>query len=163
VSSTSERQGAGGERQGADGGALVSHPRLRKDVSVDHKSLAEVPYEYAAVAPSGATLFTAGACPLDQAGRVVAPGDHGAQAERAVDNLLAVLEGHGAGPADLVKTTVFVVGARPDLVAVWGVVAARLRPHRPPSTLLGVTALGYPDQLVEIEGIAALPRSARPR
>jgi enamine deaminase RidA (YjgF/YER057c/UK114 family) len=28
--------------------------------------------------------------------------------------------------------------------------------HDPPSTLLGVTALGYPDQLVEVEAIAAL-------
>jgi enamine deaminase RidA (YjgF/YER057c/UK114 family) len=126
-------------------------------VGVDYEGLAEVPYRYATVAPGGATLFTAGACPLDEAGRVVAPGDHAAQAEKAVDNLLAVLSGHRAGPADLVKTTVYVVGARPDLVTVWDVVAARLAPHRPPSTLLGVTVLGYPDQLVEIEGIAALP------
>ena len=124
---------------------------------MDYDSLAEVPYGYAAVAPGGATLFTAGACPLDETGTVVAPSDHRAQAERAVDNLLAVLGGHRAGPANLVKTTVYVVGARPDLVAVWDVVAARLAPHRPPSTLLGVTVLGYPDQLVEIEGIAALP------
>jgi enamine deaminase RidA (YjgF/YER057c/UK114 family) len=102
-------------------------------------------------------LFTAGACPLDEAGIVVAPGDHCAQAEKTVDNLLAVLGCHGAGPADLVKTTVYVVGVRQDLVAVWDVVSARLAPHRPPSTLLGVSALGYPDQLVEIEGIAALP------
>jgi hypothetical protein len=30
-------------------------------------------------------------------------------------------------------------------------------PHRPPSTLLGVSLLGYPDQLVEIEAVAAAP------
>jgi len=36
-----------------------------------------VPYDYAAVAPAGGLLFTAGACPLDANGRVVAPGDHG--------------------------------------------------------------------------------------
>jgi hypothetical protein len=38
------------------------------------------------------------------------------------------------------------------------VVAAGLAPHRPPSTLPGVRALCYRDQLVEIDGIAAVPR-----
>ena len=102
-------------------------------------------------------LFTAGACPLDVDGTVVAPGDHVGQAERAVDNLLLVLEANGARPAHLVRTTIYVVGSRDDLVAVWDVVSGRLAPHRPPSTLLGVAVLGYADQLVEIDGIAALP------
>ena len=101
-------------------------------------------------------MFTAGACPLDEGGGVVGPGDHRIQADKAVDNLLAVLARYRAGPADLVKTTVYVVGTHPDLVAVWDIVAARLEPHRPPSTLVGVAVLGYRDQLVEIEGIAAL-------
>jgi enamine deaminase RidA (YjgF/YER057c/UK114 family) len=117
----------------------------------------DVPYDYAAVAPAGALLFTAGACPLDPTGRVVALGDHVAQASAAVDNLLAVLRDHGADPSHLVRTTVYVVGERDDLAATWHVVAARLAPHRPPSTLLGVTVLGYAGQLVEIDGIAALP------
>ena len=118
---------------------------------------AGVPYAYAAVAPPGSTLFTAGACPLDAGGVVVHPGDHRAQAERAVANLLAVLARSGAGAGDLVRTTVYVVGSREDLGAVWDVVAAGLAPHRPPSTLLGVSVLGYRDQLVEIDGIARLP------
>jgi enamine deaminase RidA (YjgF/YER057c/UK114 family) len=43
---------------------------------------------------------------------------------------------------------------RADLVRVFDVVEARFDPARPPSTLLGVSFLGYPDQLVEIEAIA---------
>jgi hypothetical protein len=35
--------------------------------------------------------------------------------------------------------------------------SAPLRTADAPSTLLGVAALGYPDQLVEIEALAALP------
>jgi enamine deaminase RidA (YjgF/YER057c/UK114 family) len=124
---------------------------------MSYENLAPVPYEYAAVAPAGAILFTAGACPLDSEGQVVSPGDHGAQAERAVDNLLTVLDHHGAGPEHLVRTTLYVVGNRDDLVAVWDAVSARLSPFRPPSTLLGITVLGYQDQLVEIDGVAALP------
>jgi enamine deaminase RidA (YjgF/YER057c/UK114 family) len=120
-----------------------------------------VPYDYAAVAPPGAVVFTAGACPLDPEGRVVAPGDHREQAQVALANLLAVLASHGCSPQDLVRTTVYVVGVREDLAAVWDVVSSRLAPHRPPSTLLGVTVLGYTDQLVEIDGIAAVSGGGR--
>ena len=100
-------------------------------------------------------MFAAGACPLDEAGRVVAPGDHEAQATRAVENLLTALAEHDVGTDALLKTTIFVVAEdQIDLVRVWDVVAARL--GRTPSTLLGVSVLGYPDQLVEIEAIAVV-------
>ena len=111
----------------------------------------DTPYDYSAAA--GGLIFTAGACPLDEEGRVVAPGDRELQAARAVENLLAALAEHSAGPESLVKTTVFVVARdRADLAPVWNVVCTRL--GRAPSTLLGVSLLGYPDQLVEIEAIA---------
>jgi enamine deaminase RidA (YjgF/YER057c/UK114 family) len=116
----------------------------------------QVPYEYGAVAPAGAVLFTAGACPLDADGDVVGLGDHIAQARVALDNLVLALDRYGARLEDLVKTTVYVLGDRNDLVAVWSVIAQGLAPLRPPSTLLGVAALGYSGQLVEIEGIAAV-------
>ena len=116
-----------------------------------------VAYDYGAVAPPGAVLFTAGACPLDADGRVVAPGDHREQARIALANLLTVLSAHDAGPEHLVRTTIYVVGDRNDLVHAWDIISAGLAPFRPPSTLVGVTVLGYPDQLVEIDGIAALP------
>lgn len=109
------------------------------------------PYEYSRTAQG--LLFTAGACPLDHAGHVVAPGDLEAQTDRCVANLLAALSDRGVGPAGLLKTTIFVVARdRLDLVRAWDVAAAQL--GRAPSTLVGVSLLGYPDQLVEIEGIA---------
>jgi enamine deaminase RidA (YjgF/YER057c/UK114 family) len=112
-----------------------------------------VPYEYTATADG--LVFTAGACPLDEEGRIVAPGDLEAQASRTVDNLLEALAEAGVGPGELVKTTIFVVGKeRADLVRAWDVVSARL--GRAPSTLLGVSFLGYPEQLIEIEAIAAV-------
>jgi enamine deaminase RidA (YjgF/YER057c/UK114 family) len=111
----------------------------------------DAPYEYSRA--FGELVFTAGACPLDQEGRVVAPGDHRAQAERVVDNLMAALALQGAGADDLLKTTVYVASnARRELVEVWEVVAPRL--GRAPSTLLGVSVLGYEGQLVEIEAVA---------
>ena len=110
------------------------------------------PYEYSRAAHG--LVFAAGACPLDEDGNVVAPGDRVAQAARAVDNLLAALAEIDVGVESLLKTTVYVVAEeRADLVRVWDVVAARL--GRTPSTLLGVSFLGYPEQLVEIEAVAA--------
>ena len=43
-----------------------------------------------------------------------------------------------------------------DLVAAWEVVEAAFGDHDAPSTLLGVTVLGYRDQLVEIEAVATV-------
>jgi enamine deaminase RidA (YjgF/YER057c/UK114 family) len=121
----------------------------------------DAPYSYAAVAPPGRLVFTAGACPLDPDGIVVGPGDVETQARTTVANLLVALDAAGAGAGDVVKTTVYVVASsRDDLVKVWTVVKAAFEPFAPPSTLLGVALLGYRDQLVEIEAVAlALPPS----
>jgi enamine deaminase RidA (YjgF/YER057c/UK114 family) len=56
-----------------------------------------VPYDYAVVAPAGGVVFTAGACPLDSDGEIVAPGDLEAQAGKCQDNLEAVLTEAGSG------------------------------------------------------------------
>jgi enamine deaminase RidA (YjgF/YER057c/UK114 family) len=118
----------------------------------------KAPYAYAAVAPPGARLvFTAGACPLDAAGETVAPGDVAAQAEQVMQNLRTALHAAGAGLEDVLKTTVYVASTdRKDLVIAWDVVKRHFGSHDAPSTLLGVSVLGYPDQLVEVEAVAAV-------
>jgi enamine deaminase RidA (YjgF/YER057c/UK114 family) len=118
-----------------------------------------VPYAYASVAPPGTLVFTAGACPIDAAENVVGDGDIEAQARQVMANLATALEAAGAGMTDVLKTTVYVASAdRADLVAAWDVIRAAFGQHDAPSTLLGVTVLGYPGQLVEIEAIAARAR-----
>jgi enamine deaminase RidA (YjgF/YER057c/UK114 family) len=114
------------------------------------------PYHYAAVAPPGSRLvFAAGACPLNDAGEVIAPGDYEAQARVAIDNLRVALEAAGSSLEHVLKSTVYVASSdRAQLVRVWRVVEECFAPSRPPSTLLGVAVLGYPDQLVEIEAMA---------
>ena len=116
------------------------------------------PYAYAAVASDIRRLvFTAGACPLDKDGATVAVGDVTGQAEQVMSNLRAALAAAGADLADVVKTTVYVASHdRDDLVAAWDVVSRHFGAHDVPSTLLGVVVLGYRDQLVEVEAIAAL-------
>jgi enamine deaminase RidA (YjgF/YER057c/UK114 family) len=113
------------------------------------------PYAYAAVTDPGRMVFTAGACPLDADGATVAVGDVAGQARQVMANLVTALEGAGAGLTDVLKTTVYVATTdRQDLVAAWDVVRAAFGNHDAPSTLVGVTVLGYPDQLVEVEAVA---------
>jgi enamine deaminase RidA (YjgF/YER057c/UK114 family) len=86
----------------------------------------------------------------------VGAGDHVAQARRVLVNLESQLAAAGAGPADLLKATVGVVTSEcAPLTAVWEVVRASAFDGAA-SMLLGVGALGDPDQLVEIEAIASL-------
>ena len=114
------------------------------------------PYAYAAVAPPGSLIFTAGACPINAEGVVTAPGEYAVQAGQTVANLITALAAAGASLADVLKTTVYVASARQeDLVGVWEVVREAFGAHDAPSTLLGVAVLGYSGQLVEIEAVAA--------
>jgi enamine deaminase RidA (YjgF/YER057c/UK114 family) len=115
-----------------------------------------VPYSYAAIGPSKGTVFTAGACPLDTNGDVVGANDLATQTRQALDNLVVALNAAGCGPEDVVKTTVYVATTDPeDLAVAWHVVEEVFGTSGPPSTLLGVTVLGWPGQRVEIEAVAA--------
>lgn len=124
---------------------------------------ADVPYAYAAVVEPPRTLVvTAGSCPLDADGRVVAVGDVIGQTEQALQNLAVTLTEAGVGLTDVVKTTVHVASPdRVDLATAWAIVARWFGEHDAPSTLLGVAVLGYPDQLVEVEAIAAVADPTR--
>jgi enamine deaminase RidA (YjgF/YER057c/UK114 family) len=119
--------------------------------------LAPTPYAAAAVVESGRLVFAAGACQLDADGRVVAPGDVAEQARAVIRNLTEQLAAAGATLADVVSTRVSVATSdRAELVAAWDVVHAAFADTEPPSTLIGVTVLGYPDQLVEVEAVAVI-------
>jgi len=115
-------------------------------------------YAYAATAPAGSRLiFLAGACPLNADGSTAAVGDYPGQAAKAFENLGTALADAGASVTDVISTRVLVASSRQeDLVAAWEVVRASFGAHDVPSTLLGVTVLGYRDQLVEIEAVAAV-------
>lgn len=124
--------------------------------STSLSSVAE--YAYAATAPADARLiFLAGSCPLNEDDSTAAIGDYAGQAAKAVDNLRTALSDAGASITDVINTRVLVASSnQADLVAAWEVVRDAFGDHDAPSTLMGVTVLGYDDQLVEIEAIAAV-------
>ena len=125
---------------------------------IQSASLASVDYPYASRVPTGMDLiFLAGACPLDKDGKVAHINDYELQAKLCVDNLKQALKDSGASLGNVVYTRVIVATPnRTDLVNTWNMVKREFGGHDVPSTLYGVTVLGYADQLVEIEAIAAI-------
>jgi len=115
-------------------------------------------YAYAATAPADSRLiFLAGACPLNADGSTAAVGDYAGQAAKVIENLQVALVDSGASLTDVISTRVLVASSRQeDLVTAWQVVREAFGEHDVPSTLIGVTVLGYTDQLVEVEAVAAV-------
>ena len=118
-------------------------------------------YSHVTISSPGRLAHFAGQCPLDLAGEVVGvPDDFATQTDQVIANCLAVLRAAGAEPSDVVRSVIYVVS--PDsavLAAVWDRLnASPLAPaFGTASTLLGVAALGFRGQLVEIDLTAALP------
>ena len=74
-----------------------------------------------------------------------------------MENMCVALAEAGASIEDVVCTRVLVASSRQaDLVIAWEVVRDAFGSHDAPSTLMGVTVLGYDDQLVDVEAIAAV-------
>ena len=119
-------------------------------------------YHHVTVVVSGPVAHLAGQCPLDEDEQVVGPGDYDAQVDQIVANALIALGDAGAAPEDVVRSVVYVVSSDSGVLArVWHRFAEET-PLAPAfltaSTLVGVTVLGYRDQLVELDLTAALPR-----
>ena len=71
--------------------------------------------------------------------------------------LTSALAASGAGIGDVITTRVLVASTQQaDLVTAWTVVREAFAAHDVPSTLMGMTVLGYAHQLVEIEAVAAV-------
>lgn len=119
-------------------------------------SLKHAEYADASVVPAGAEIiFLAGACPLDDIGNTVAPGDIAIQTAKALQNMDVALAASGASRDDVAFVRVLVAThASEDLGVAWAAVRHHFGAHQVPATLQGVTVLGYPGQLVEIEPIA---------
>jgi iduronate 2-sulfatase len=101
-------------------------------------------------------IHTAQLLPLDDAGKVVAPGDPTAQVERLVNRLDAVLRDAGSSLPHVAKLNLYL--AREELVAaVQEKLAARFPADRRPAASLVVTALPDAEALVTLDAVALAP------
>ena len=107
----------------------------------------------------GRTIHISGQVAINERGEVVGVGDLQAQTEQAFHNISLALAAVGATFHDVVKTSLFVVGLKPEHVPVIRAVRSRyVSAENPPaSTLVGVSALVGPEWLIEIEAVAVLP------
>lgn len=101
------------------------------------------------------TLFISGQTAMTSDGKPEHDGDMAAQLTLAVDNLESVLAEAGMALSNLVRLNVYTT----DIDALfphYGLLAARLGASgvAPTTTMLGVTRLAVPGQLVELEGTA---------
>lgn len=101
-------------------------------------------------------VICAGQTAMDADGQPQHAGDMRSQVAMALDNLDAVLRGAGMTLANVVRLNLYTT----DVEALFGsidVLGERLGAAgvTPPSTLLGVTRLAFPELMVEIEATAA--------
>ncbi|HLU24687.1 MAG TPA: RidA family protein [Longimicrobiales bacterium] len=101
----------------------------------------------------GNVIHVAGTAPIDDAGRVVAPGDPYLQARRCLEIIIGVLREAGAGPEHVVRTRIYVTAAE-HWEGVGRAHGEVFRDVRPATTLVVVAGLVDPDMVVEIEAEA---------
>ena len=105
---------------------------------------------------SGPLLFIAGQVALDADGNLVGEGDIRAQATQVIENIKAIVEANGGALADIAQGTVYVR----DIEAFNSIsdIRARYFPaDGPASAIVEVSALAWPEFLLEIAAVAALP------
>lgn len=109
------------------------------------------------VTGASTTLYISGQTAMSSDGRPEHDGDLAAQLALSLDNLEGVLAGAGMTLANLVRLTVYTTDVD-DLFQHYGVLAGRLGAAgvAPTTTMLGVTRLAIPGQLVELEGTAVV-------
>jgi len=113
-------------------------------------------FSHISIGPAGRIVHLSGQIGSDNSG-ALADG-LAAQTTQAMDNLIEALTAAGAGPEDLAKITIYIVGwteaMQPELFT--GLAGASTRLPLVPITLLGVQSLFLDAALVEIEAVAVL-------
>ncbi len=112
------------------------------------------------VIAEGRTLYIAGQIAWDKDARIVSP-DFATQFLQTLDNVIAIVREAGGGTEHIVKLLALVTDLdkyRSATKAIGEGWRARMGKHYPAMSLVKVAGLLEPDALVEIEGIAVLPR-----
>jgi len=113
--------------------------------------LSETPgYRYAKRV--GAQLHIAGQVPMNSEGELVGTDPH-SQVKACLANLERLLRCHEFVENDIQRLTLYVVGTQATLSEAWRAVREHFFDKVPPATLIGVAALGYKGQIVEIDAI----------
>jgi len=105
---------------------------------------------------AGPLLWISGQVALDKSGNLVGEGDLRAQAVQVLENIKAILADSNAAMDDIVKVTVYVTDIRTfnDIADI----RERFFPKDgPASVICEVSALAWPEFMIEIEAVAVVP------
>lgn len=118
-------------------------------------------YSHLGIARGVDTVFVAGQVSVDKNGDYVGIGEVRAQTLQAYQNVSDALSTIGLSMADVVKVNAYVVGGQniPEFMKARVEAYAGHYPDGvfPPITLIAVAGLAFPELLVEVECVAALP------
>lgn len=119
-------------------------------------------YAQMSISEGSRIAFIAGQVARDASGRAVGGGDLAAQTEQVYRNLHAAISAAGGAFSNIAKLTIYIVDYEPSKMEALGEGAVRAAQELEldlvkPITLVGVSALGEPDLLIEIEAVAVLP------
>ncbi|MEU8882263.1 RidA family protein [Streptomyces hydrogenans] len=113
-------------------------------------------YGYSQAAQVGETVYVSGQLSHDRHGNFVGVGDFELQVRTTLENLDLVLRQFGAERSQIAETTVLVRNLRENFDTTARLHAEYFGEHRPASTVMGVSDLALPDQLVEIGALVRL-------
>lgn len=100
------------------------------------------------------TIYISGQFSHDTEGTFVGDGDIEAQAQQTLNNLDGVLEKFGATRSNLAYMEIYLTNAEEHTEPVLRLFKEYVGQHRPAGSLIGVTYLASPEQLIEISAIA---------
>jgi 2-iminobutanoate/2-iminopropanoate deaminase len=111
------------------------------------------PFRLAQGYRAGDLLFISGQAAIDNAGRIVGPGDFAKQAEQAFANLERALRAGGSSLRNVIKVNIYLT----DMSHFDQIVALRERYFSPPypaDTIVEVSSLYTKEAMIEIEAVA---------
>ncbi|SCW76629.1 Enamine deaminase RidA, house cleaning of reactive enamine intermediates, YjgF/YER057c/UK114 family [Paenibacillus tianmuensis] len=100
------------------------------------------------------TIYISGQFSHDMQGAFVGEGDIEAQTRQSLENLDRVLAGFGVTRSNIAEMEVFLTNPQEHFEQFIVLYKEYVGDHRPAVTLIGVSGLAFPHQLIEIRAVA---------
>ena len=100
------------------------------------------------------TIYISGQFSHDMQGTFVGEGDIEAQTRQTLENLDRVLAGFGATRSNIAEMEIFLTDPQEHFEKCIRIFKEYVGDHRPAGTLVGVSGMAGPEQLIEIRAVA---------
>jgi len=100
------------------------------------------------------TIYISGQFSHDMKGKFIGAGDIQAQTRQTLKNLDRVLESFGATKSNIAEIEIFLTDPQRDFEECIKIFKEYVENYKPAGTLVGVSGMAFPDQLIEIRAVA---------